>query len=236
MLPNSTLNFTIQGQAQPQIKALDSLSHLFDTAGDFTVTVLHAKSHTTQSLTVHVEGADLPSGIALCENNFRVVPLPGVKSHLVLDCDNEFGIAPLQPAAGGGSNVRLEGSFPGTYRTAVRMNPTGPILDIEEVNVAGVSGALRNDSDRTLGVDNGLVEIRSPLLLTHLAQGAYAVVTIFRAGVTFTDGTTVKTFTAADLDEYGVVELAFYFPVDQAGGYCHYIEIFDANGNPILSR
>ena len=54
--------------------------------------------------------------------------------------------------------------------------------------------------------------------------------------MTFTDGTTVKTITAADLDEHGVMELGFYFPVDMVGGYCHYIEVFDANGNLIRAR
>ena len=56
---NSNVNFIIAGVAQPQINALGAVSHLFETAGTYAVSAVHAKSGTTQTLTVHVESADL---------------------------------------------------------------------------------------------------------------------------------------------------------------------------------
>jgi hypothetical protein len=64
-------------------------------------------------------------------------------------------------------------------------------------------------------------------VVTDLPPGGRVVLTIFRAGVTFMDGTTVKTLTAADFVD-GVAYVEFRYPSDLGGGYCHYMDVYDA--------
>ena len=136
----------------------------------------------------------------------------------------------LEPALSGGSTVRMGGLYPGSVRTAVRMQPNGPILDIKPVTVVGVSDAVRNGNDVVVPFDGNIVKVVSTLLVTNLPQGASIIVNIFAAGVTFPDGTTRKTFTAADLDEHGVLIFELLMPVDRVGAPCHNIWIHDAAG------
>ena len=230
---DSSLQFSIDGQLLERSIALQAVAHRFDTIGHSLVTVLHETSGMTYKLTVHVEGADFPSNLSLGESRTRLVQLPRVEPHLSPDSGGQLIIDALRPATEGGSQTYMGGLKPGSHRAAVRMPTNGQILDIEEVNVVGVSDSLRNDADRAVGVSDGLVTIQSPLLLTNLPPGGYAVIKIFRSGVTFLDGTTVKTIRAEDLDEYGVANIGFYFPVGQGGGYCHYVDVHDAEGNLI---
>ena len=44
---NSEVDYSIDGVALQQINALNAVSHLFDSTGDFVVTALHVKSGTT---------------------------------------------------------------------------------------------------------------------------------------------------------------------------------------------
>ena len=232
---NSNVNFTVDGVSLPQIKALDTVAHLFDSPGEYLVTALHAKSGTTLTLTVYVESADLRSDILLSEYSSRIVNLPGVAPHLALDADGEISIDDPVPAAAGGSQVRMGGFYPGAYNTAVRMQANGPILDMETVAVVGVSDAVRNGTTQVFPYDRDIVRVVSPLLVTNLPPGATIIINIFAAGVTFTDGTTRKTFTAADLDEHGVLTIELLMPRERLGAPCHNIWIHDSNDTRIFS-
>jgi hypothetical protein len=66
-----------------------------------------------------------------------------------------------------------------------------------------------------------------------MPEGGYAIINIFRAGVTFLDGTTTKRITEDDLDEYGFARFGYYFPASMSGGSCHYMVVYDADGNEV---
>jgi hypothetical protein len=232
---NSDLDFAVGGTALAPINALDTVSHLFDTPGEYAVTALHAKSGETASLLVTVESADVPAGILLAEQTSRIVELRGVEPRFALAADGELSIDAPAAAPAGGSEVRLGGLFPGEYRMAARMNPVGPILDMEEITVAGVSDALRNDADIVTPYGDGLMRVVSPLLVTNLPPGATVTVNIFAAGVMFMDGTTRKTFGAEDFDEHGVLTLEMLIPMERLGAPCHNIWIDNADGERIFS-
>ena len=122
------------------------------------------------------------------------------------------------------------------FGLAARLLPGGPILAVQRVNVIGVSGATQNDltTTATSGI-NGYKIVNTPLTVTNLPQGARIDVSIFRAGVMFRDGSTLKSIYPADLTN-GWVKLEFLFPIGAAGGYCHGLEIFDRNGEYLGSR
>lgn len=230
---NSKLDFTI-GADTASIRAKKALPWNFATAGDHLVSVTHQSSGIVYSLTVHVREASLPQDLVAAELRFSQVGLPAVASDLAFDTDGVIGFDGFLPAATGtGSVVRLMGRAPGIHRVAVRQAYYGPVLDVEPATVVGVSDALRNLSDIATPLGAGLYLVRSPLLLTYLPPGATVKITIFAGGVTFADGTTVKTIAAADLDENGLYMLELIMPAERTGAPCHNIEIFDAQGRKI---
>lgn len=230
---NSVLEFTI-GTETRSLRAKNALPWRFDVPGDYPVSVIHEKSGATYTLTVHVRGASLPDDLAVTEQRYHSVSLPGVDPGFILDAADAIGFDRFGPAATGtGSVTRLLGRAPGVHRLAARLGDHGPILDVAEVTVTGLSDALRNMSDVATPLGDGLYLVRSPLLVTHLPPGGTVRITIFAGGVTFSDGTTVKTLTAADFDENGVLMLEFIMPEGRIGAPCHYIEIFDAAGRKI---
>jgi hypothetical protein len=94
---------------------------------------------------------------------------------------------------------------------------------------------VRNGTTQVFPYDRDIVKVVSPLLVTNLPPGATIIINIFAAGVTFTDGTTRKTFTAADLDEHGVLTIELLMPRERLGAPCHNIWIHDANDTRIFS-
>ncbi len=126
-----------------------------------------------------------------------------------------LGILPAQPVELG---------------VAARLFAGGPILAVQRVNVIGVSDALQNDltslSDSSVP---GYKLLQTPLTVLNLPPGARVDVSIFRAGVMFPNGTTLKSIHPADITN-GSVILQFLFPLGQSGGYCHNLLVYDRNG------
>jgi len=69
-------------------------------------------------------------------------------------------------------------------------------------------------------------------VVDNLPPGGYVVISISRAGVTFMDGTTVKTFYASDFTS-GVMYVNFLMPLGMTGSFCHVTSVYDANNNNI---
>ncbi|MEM1085137.1 MAG: PA14 domain-containing protein [Verrucomicrobiota bacterium] len=223
-----TVTLTIDGQSYQFPAAKTHVEH-FDTPGTYQLTCSHPGGQ-TGSMTVVVRDADLPSDLVTAENRYRTVSLPGVASDLALDSGGEIGFSPLSTLASGGSEVTMAGIFPGIHRTAVRITESAPILDQDTVNIVGISDALRNDGDLATPQGDGIFLVRSPLLVTYLPEDASIRVVIFAGGVTFTDGTTEKTLTVDDLDEFGFTTQEFLIPAERLGAPCHYVEILDKDG------
>lgn len=125
---------------------------------------------------------------------------------------------------------------PGVHKVAARIGAAGPILATGSLRTVGLSDAMKNDADAVVSAEGGYWTVRSPLVITDLPPGGYARVLIFRAGVMFEDGTTERIITADDLDWQGLIYLNYLFPAGMSGGYCHYIEIYDSEGNLLRHR
>ena len=119
---------------------------------------------------------------------------------------------------------------PEPFGIAARLFTGGPILAIQRVNVIGVSDALQNDLT-SVAVSNlaGYKVFNTPLTVVNLPSGGRIEVSIFRAGVMFANGSTLKSIYPSDLHN-GWVNLEFLFPLGQSGGYCHSLFVYDRNG------
>ncbi len=127
-------------------------------------------------------------------------------------------------------------SAPQDLGVAARLGGRGPILGIQRVNVIGVSDALQNDltSVAPSGI-SGYKIFNSPLTILNLPDGGRIDVSIFRAGVMFPNGSTLKSIFPADLIN-GSVNLEFLFPIGLSGGYCHNLRVYDRNGHYLGGR
>ena len=75
----------------------------------------------------------------------------------------------------------------------------------------------------------------NPIVVSHFPEGGRIELIIFRAGVTFLDGTKKKTLFHDDFVN-GVNTVSFLIPNGLRGGFCHRIRVFDRNGRLIANR
>lgn len=212
--------------------------HTFTNAGTFTVTATRSGADPA-SMTVSVADADFGTLPALAENvpTTWVLQKSMVSPDLFLEPGRNLGLGAHEDL---GANSYSHTLFPeagGRLAVAARLGQQGPILALAEFGAVGFSDALQNDlstvSDSP-GFPNNYV-LTTPLVFTDLPPGATIEITAFRSGVSFLDGSSKLTLTAADLDN-GVVNVSFLINKGLTGGYCHYVTIYDADGNVIATR
>lgn len=222
----------VEGQTHT-FRARESHRHQFTTPGTFQVTATH-QSGLVGTLTVVVRDAELPDHLVVGERRFFESDLPGVGPDLTFDVDGEvqhFGLTAHED----GARVRKGGLIPGLYQAATRLNEQhvgggNQILAQTPLYVVGVSDAVRNLGDVVSPRGDGIFLVTSPLLVTNLPPGATVEADIFSAGVTFVDGTTTMTLTAADFDENGIFTFEFLKPAERLGAPCHNVFIYNDDG------
>ena len=216
----------------------EALAHLFDKAGTTVITATH-DSGSTGTLTVHVKQADFGSNtLDLVSNSLGDIKFANnkVDQDLFFDGGDSSDVT-SSIISGEDLYLKILSRGNDSIRIAARLTESGPILGTQKINLIGISDALQNDLTQSfLSSDfQGYYQLNSPLVATNLPTGGKVKITIFRAGVTFPDGTKTKWLNSSDFanDTYN---LAFLFPVGLSGGYCHYIDIYDRNGAFIERR
>ena len=214
----------------------DSVVHTFLGNRTHTVTATHS-SGATATLQVKAIVADFPETTAL-QNTLRYWEHNEATTDPSLDFSAGVGLrlGARENHAPGKFRFRLYPDHGGKSGIAARLSSGGPIVAIARVSTVSFSDALQNDLTeiRSAGAFPGYNVISTPVVVTDLPPGGKVKISIFKAGVTFLDGTTVKYFTEADFID-GILKLQFLFPVSTPGGYCHYVDIIDADGK-VLGR
>lgn len=185
------------------------------------------------SLVVEVFDGSFGEMAYAAHNRVRWWDLPGLPHELTLEPSTGLRIGVHDRLPGGGTRLRLIPDKAGLQAVLARIHPNGPVVDRGVVLVSQHAGAFAGEYQvETASLFDGYKLITAPLVITNFPPGGRADVTIFRAGVTFVDGTRKKILTEADFVN-GMVLLEFLFPVEMAGGYCHYTELFDGQGKRI---
>ena len=107
---------------------------------------------------------------------------------------------------------------------------SGRLVSLMPMNVIRVADTFAA-MDQT-GFDSGNADtygVTYRMAFSDLPEGWTIKVSIFRAGVTFRDGSIGKSFTRADLPN-GILSLEMLYPSVFSGGLCHRYVIRDANG------
>ncbi len=206
---------------------------LFDKAGTHLVHAAHSGGE-EGLLTVHVKQADFSTTpqdlIANTRGNVRVSAL-SVDSELFFEGGDALYLPPGFTPSGSSFYLTALPKKHGSWHMLARLYPDGPVLGRKPLNLIGLSDALQNDLHTNfLSRDfEGYTELTSPIVATGLPSDGHLVITIFRSGVIFPDGTKKLTLRPSDFVN-GVTYLKFLFPIGMSGGYCHHIDVFDRNG------
>jgi hypothetical protein len=201
----------------------------FANAGTFTVNG-SLQSGATAVLTVKVVGApNFQSGIIDVLNNCtRTLSLTAAQE-VAFDAPEDLVRLIVSRNGTSASVALLPGSSDG-FSLAARLGAGGPVLAVQRINVIEVSDALENDlTSVSPGGITGYKILNAPLTVLNLPEGARIDVSIFRSGVMFTNGSTLKSIYPADLSN-GWVNLEFLYPLGMPGGYCHNLLVYDRNG------
>jgi hypothetical protein len=228
-----SVQITVAGQTR-SLAASGSFVQTFTQTGNFPVTVLHSGG-TQTTATISVVGADFGSPQSFYSDVVTWRSFPSVPSALKITAEPSLAVDSAV-AEGAGQKALLRALRAGSHTVAARIGGgTGPIVSLGTIPTVGISDALKSDAAVYIGsLPDGYQVLRTPVVVTDLPPGGRVVLTIFRAGVTFMDGTTVMTLTAEDFVE-GVAYVDFRYPSGMSGGYCHYIDVYDAQ-NRYLGR
>ncbi len=233
--PQDTTAVTIAIGGQTQSLAANGfMVKNFAQAGVYPITVTHNGAAITAA-TITVLGADFGVIPAFYASSPSWRSFPNVPLSLRIDGEPSLAVE-SKTAAGTGQSVLLRADRSGRHSIAARLPENGAIVALTEFSTVGFSDALRHDATMYVGsTADGFRILRTPVLVTDLPPGGRVVMTIFRAGVTFMDGTTVTELRAEDFSN-GVAYVDFRYPAHMAGGYCHYTDIYDAAGRHLGRR
>ena len=212
---------------------------VFPESGDFRVRAARPDG-TFATLFVKVKQAGFyPDAQDLVSNTVGKIKLPAarVDASLFFEGGESLYVDPVVSLAKNWIVLQADPRGLGLCRIIARLYPEGPILGAKSVNLIGVSDALQNDVTAAFhsNIYPGYYVVTTPLVATNLPPGGKVVVNIFRAGVTFLDGSKNLTLRSEDFVN-GVFHLNFLFPMGMKGGYCHHLKIYDRNGKQIAQR
>ncbi|HUE95927.1 MAG TPA: hypothetical protein VMN39_04680, partial [Longimicrobiaceae bacterium] len=81
-------------------------------------------------------------------------------------------------------------------------------------------------------LEDGSQVVRLSFVIDRLPPGGFIEVVLRAAGIAFLDGTTVKRFTADDLEADGTLLVDIVRPADAGTSVCHTVHILAADGTP----
>ena len=203
--------------------------YTFPQSGTYTVQAVW--SGTTSTLTVQVKDATFGDPFVGYLTSWSTWALPGVGTDLTVDWDSNLYASENTPLVTGGRNFQVIPLQSGTKYVVARLSPGGPILARGEVDaILTYDATSTGDTHVITTCANGDSLVQSTIVVDGLPPGGYAEVNIVVAGVTFTDGTTVKRLDASDFDASGVATLQFNYPSGTPTSVCHNVKIYDAQG------
>lgn len=233
---NHILNFAeLQAFGAGHVQLADDNGHAvhrFDVAGTHTVTATHAGG-STGTLTVNVLRADMPDDTNAVQNSVSFLTLDNNETSpsLYFEGGNGLDLGAVETVSPTSFRFRLYPRSGGRLGVVARLWQDGPILGVADINSVTLTDALQNGLTTAFASQDypGYYLVSTPMVVLDLPPGGKVEITIFRAGVTFPDGTKKKTLYASDFNN-GLANIQFLFPQGMNGGYCHYIDIYDQNG------
>ena len=204
----------------------------FSVAGDWTVEAVSGAS-VVASLPVRVRAGSLGGPLLCVAGQPRTFDFPTLPDEAVLEYDSRIAFGGQEPISSGGRVVTLGQSTCLPLGLDARLGEEGPILDAAElVAVYGDNGSYWREAEV---YPDGSRKIEIRLQLGAVTDNMSVELRVFVQGVTFDDGTLVRTLGPDDFDENGVCT---YYMIQSGGSFtstCHYTRILQ-NGTVLFDN
>lgn len=228
---------TIEGVTR-RVSETRAIKHTFTTPGIVDVVVTRRDGTNPVTLRVSVLHANLPDDVMTLQNHLRYFNVTTAQAapELFFQAGRDLRLGTRETVSANEFRFQLYPEKGGSLGVTARLWENGPIADVATILSTSLSDAFQNDAVTSELADEfpGYIIVRTPMVVTDLPPGGTVKITIFRSGIMFLDGSTVKTLTVDDMDN-GIFYLEFLYPEGMDGGYCHYIDVYDANNN-LLGR
>jgi len=219
--------------------ATDAEAFAFSEPGTYAIAASHDDgTGNVTNVTTNIEvlrgrfnGNPLVCGLGL----YRDWSNPELSPELLIEHDETLAVHVKKLPAEGGIDLRVRADALADSVIAARLDEDGPITGHSVVETITVASNEQTSIDVLETYADGSQLIGTPIIINQITPDMQVDVKIFVAGVTFEDGSVLKTFTAEDFDEFGRIYVKFIKPSDQVTSYCHQILIYAGEGeNKVL--
>lgn len=212
----------------PQVSAAE---YQFAEPGTYTVTGVYTADSTpiTGTFTVEVVDAHFNGNPVVGLGTQIAWDNPQLPTGLFYEVDQGLTFALTGNLAGGGQRVNVGTQNAGDSYVLARISTGGPIVARAKVQGLTVASDEATANDVLSIYADGSRLLGTPIILNQITPDIRVVVEIFVKGVTFEDGTILKTLTAADFDQYGRVYVKFLYPKGLNTSFCHRIHVYNGS-------
>ncbi len=190
-------SLTASGGQQADLPLVQSFSF----PGTHAVTSTHSDG-STGTLTVNVLQATMPDDTTAVQNSVSYLTLDNSQTSqsLYFQGGNGLDLGATQIVNSSSYKFRLYPRNGGQLGVVARLWQDGPILDVADISSITISDALQNGLTTAFASQEfeGYLLVTTPIVVLDLPPGGKIKITIFRAGVTFPDGTKKMTLYASD--------------------------------------
>lgn len=229
-----TVSYQLNGQPLESKTSGVPYIHRFESAGVHTLVTSHTAPDatvTSNTLTIKVlaaEFGDPAVALSLFSYDWEV---PGVGSDVYVEPDSRILFGENDPLDGGGRSFRITPMAADTRYLLARLEEGGPVLARGTIEGFYVAGGLETaDGSVVHTYEDGTRLVRSSLVMTGLPPGGFIRIQINTSGVTALDGSNYVYLDADDFDHQGIGHAFFEIAPGSALKVCHFIQIFDAEG------
>ena len=200
------------------------LQTLFDQAGTWTISTLLPVDNGDPiplSASIEVFSANLAPTPIVFNGRTRLWQPSLSGEGIVLAHDSNLALAEPEPhrrprrfqLGGSGDNARI----------LARLGEAGPILAATAVDIVSDHSRRQTRHQVVETFPDGTIMVNSYIFLSHVPDDLEIEIHVFKAGVTFDDGTIRRTLTAADFDETGRYHFHLLRAPGVTGGTCYQI-------------
>ena len=212
-----------------RMTAADAIPHEFDQAGRFTVEVTLEPTSgdpLTASVSVQVIAANFGVAPRIVFGNSRGWTVAGLPAEAEIDADRHLSFEEVAPI-NGDRRFNLSSNSTGNATVLARLGKNGPIITRTTVHTL-VDYDYTEPYWLIVDIFDDGTELWSASLNLggDIPDDLSVKIRIFKAGVTFLDGTVEKIITNDDLDELGVYRYYMLRPKSSRGSTCHMTTIY----------
>lgn len=229
--PNAAIAVTV-GTNQYKGRTTQPLACKFNTPGFFTVTGTYnpaGANAASGSMTVEVVGQVFTNNPDAWVGKERQWDLVGVSPEAVLVPDARLFFMENDGFPNNGRQITLLPDRNDPRLIMARVGTNGPVLDMAQANDFQMWSGNNTYTKVLQTYPDGSELVEMMVIVSPMPSDLSLELDVVVGGVTFDDGTTVKTLTPADFDALGQTTVQFIRPASARTSVCHVIRLFQGS-------